>query len=232
MLRSLLHVTLLVLLGLQITLAQNLWQIRATKEQLLPPLISADYVNFLSLSDPQFFFRTMIFTIQHTGDLNGQRVPLKDYDYTKLLNWFTLLERLDPDSQLPPLLAGYYFSSTPDPQQIQQIIDYLVRHAQTYPQTKWRWLVHAIYLARHRLHDLPQALKLSYILARLDVPGLPTWTKQMPAFILVDMNDTDAARTLMESILTSDPTLSNEEKSFINSYLKKLPAEKPPTFTK
>ena len=55
-------------------------------------------------------------------------------------------------------------------------------------------------------------------LAALDAPGLPIWTRQMPAFVLAKVGAKEAARDLMEAIL-EDPNVPPEEQEFMRAFI-------------
>ena len=186
----------------------------------VPPAPSRQAALALALGDDQFYYRASTFSLQNMGDFGGDVTPLKNYDYKRLGQWFTLLDSLDPESAFLPLLVGFYFSATQTTADLPVVIDYLARIAERDPERNWRWLVHAIYLARHRMKDLPKALALSYRLAAFEVPGLPAWTKQMPAFVLTRLGDKEGARIIMETILRTDRNLTPEEARFIRRFLK------------
>lgn len=185
----------------------------------VPPAPSRQAALALALGDDQFYYRASTFTLQNMGDFGGDVTPLKNYDYRRLGKWFTLLDSLDPESAFLPLLVGFYFSATQNTADLPVVIDYLARIAERDPASNWRWLVHAIYLARHRMKDLPTALELSYRLAAFEVAGLPAWTKQMPAYVRVKMGDKEGARIIMETILKTDPNLTRDESRFIRRFL-------------
>ena len=49
-------------------------------------------------------------------------------------------------------------------------------------------------------------------------PGLPIWTRQMPAFVLAKVGAKEAARDLMEAIL-EDPNVPPEEQQFMREFI-------------
>jgi len=176
-------------------------------------------VDFVSLSDRQAFFRINLLALQNAGDLNGRITPLAQMDYGRLVGWFELLGRLDVQSNAVLTLAGYFYGETTVARDVRAVAQYLRRAALRDPAARWRFLAHAIYLARYRAGDVPLALEMANDLARLDVPDLPVWTRQMRAFILADVGEREAARDVMQVILETDPNLSPEERNFIDHFL-------------
>ncbi len=185
----------------------------------VPPVPSHKVALAVALGDGQFLYRAATFALQNMGDEGGRVSPLKDYDYQRLGRWFALLDQFDPKSQYLPVLVGYYFGQTPKTEDLRVVIDYLVRVTERDPERNWRWLAHAVYLARHRINDIKLALDLAYRLAALEAPGLPVWTKQMPAFVLAEVGDNEAARDLMVVILETDQNLTPEEIEFMRDFI-------------
>jgi len=158
---------------------------------------------------------------QNLGDVGRDVTPLKNYDYAKLGKWFSLLHALDPASDHVPLIAAYYFGGTRIPKDAAVVVEYLSAVGQIPVGEKWRWLAHAAYLAQHRMNNFDLALKFAYQLVRMNRGGveMPQWARQMPAFILNNRGDKDAARKLMSNMLMTDKARHPEEVNFMKSYL-------------
>jgi len=180
---------------------------------------SAALADALRVADDQFTYRALALGLQNAGDFAGEMTPLKDFDYGRLAGWFSLLSEIDPDSQYIPALAGYYYGQSRNPDQLRHIVTYLQQLAVKYPQKHWRWLAYSVYLARHRIKDQSLALELAYQLAALQVADLPIWTRQMPAFVLADIGEKEAARDILEAILATSPDLQQAEQNFIRNYI-------------
>jgi hypothetical protein len=187
-----------------------------------PPLLTAPA---LALGDPQLFYRAAAFALQNMGDGGGRVTPLADYDYARLGDWLDLLDRLDPEARYAPTLAAYYFGQTPDPDGLRRIVAYLSRVGARDPARNWRWLTHAAYLARHRLRDLPLALAIARNLAGLSPDEVPLWVRQMPAFVLAEVGEREAARDLMATILATDANLSPDEVAVIERFIARQEVE-------
>ena len=189
---------------------------------LPPPLLIAPA---MALGDSQLFYRAAAFALQNMGDEGGRVTPLADYDYARLGAWLDLLDRLDPEARYAPTLAAYYFGQTPDPEGLRRIVAYLSRVGARDPARNWRWLTHATYLARHRLHDLPLALAVARHLAGLPEGEVPLWVRQMPAFVLAEVGEREAARDLMATILATDTNLSPDEAAVIEQFIDRQEVE-------
>jgi hypothetical protein len=185
----------------------------------VPPPPPLPIAPAMALGDSQLFYRAAAFALQNMGDDGGRVTPLADYDYARLGAWLDLLDRLDPAARYAPTLAAYYFGQTPDPEGLRRIVAYLGRVGGRDPARNWRWLTHAAYLARHRLHDLPLALAVARHLARLPAGEVPLWVRQMPAFVLAEVGEHEAARDLMATILATEAHLAPDEAALIERFI-------------
>ncbi len=197
------------------------WQTRELQAgwEGVPPAPSSQVAKALALGDGQFLYRAATFVLQNMGDEGGQVTPLKDYDYQRLGQWFFLLDQFDPKSEFLPVLVGYYYSQSQDPNDVRVVISFLAHIAIRDPERNWRWLAHAIYLARHRVGDMNLALSLAYRMAAIKSPGVPIWARQMPAFVLAEVGEKEAARDLMEAILDSQKDLDPSEIEFMRNFI-------------
>lgn len=189
----------------------------------VPPVPGKTGAVIMGLGDAEMSYRFGAITLQSLGDGGGRVTPLKDYDYAKLGQWFWLLDGLDPASNHVPMLAAFYFGGTPVPKDVGIIVDYLGKVGDSPLGNKWRWLAHAVFLARHRMNDIDLALDLAYKLSKIDPVGdvMPAWAKQMPAFVLAHKGDKEAARQIMENLLLSSQYFHPNEVNFMKDYLVK-----------
>jgi hypothetical protein len=192
----------------------------------VPPPPPLPIAPAMALGDSQLFYRAAAFALQNMGDEGGRVTPLVDYDYARLGAWLDLLDRLDPEARYAPTLAAYYFGQTPDRDDLRRIVAYLGRVGARDPARNWRWLTHAAYLARHRLHDLPLALAVAHPLVGLPEGEVPLWVRQMPAFMLAEVGEREAARDLMATILATDANLSPDEAALIERFIDRQEVER------
>jgi hypothetical protein len=169
----------------------------------------------LTLGDDQLFYRAAAFGLQNMGDGGGRTTPLAAYDYGRLDGWLRVLDQVDPAASYVPTLAGWYFGQTSKPADLRRIVAYLSAIGARDPAHNWRWLAQAVYLARHRLHDVPLALGIARHLAGLAGTAAPLWVRQMPAFVLAEVGEREAARDLLETILATDPNLPDDERALM-----------------
>ncbi len=208
----------LITLGLQAAFWSQTRHIQAGWEGV-PPAPSSRVAKALALGDGEFLYRAATFVLQNMGDEGNRVTPLKDYDYQRLGQWFYLLDQFNPQSEFLPVLVGYYFSQSQNPDDARIVISFLAHIAIRDPDRNWRWMAHAIYLARHRVKDMNLALSLAYRMAAMRSPEIPVWAQQMPAFVLIDIGEKEAARDLMEAIMDSQKDLDPAERNFMRNFI-------------
>lgn len=169
----------------------------------VPPVPDKEFASSIGLGDASFAYRINGIMLQNLGDAGGRSTPLKDYDYDALTNWFFLQDTLDPHSSYIPYLVAYYFSATQTPEQFTPALRYLEQVGSRPEGENWRWLAQAVFLARFVVKDQDMAMKMAETLAKLPINNLPQWALQMPAFIMTDRGDKEAAYAFFLQILKS-----------------------------
>ena len=187
----------------------------------VPAAPPATLAPLLTLGDEQLLYRSAGFGLQNMGDGGGRTTPLRQYDDRRLEAWLQLLDRLDPRADYLPTLAGLYFGQTPEPADLRRVVGYLSALGARDPAHHWRWLAHAVYLARHRLHDRPLALAIARHLAGLAGAEAPLWVRQMPAFALAEVGEREAARDLLATLLASEPDLPAGEVALMRDLIER-----------
>ena len=200
---SLSYAVLFVVLCINIAVWMPLKNQRATWLNV-PPAASDFSASVIGFGDKQFAYRALSIVIQNLGDSGGRVVSLTDYNYDRLGDWFFMLSRLDPKSNFVPMMAAYYFGSTSDSSQLTPLIAYLEHVGTSVEGEKWRWLAQAAYLARFGQDDLDEALRLAHKLAALDIPNMPIWAAQMPAFVSIQRGEKEAALEMMMALLREE----------------------------
>jgi hypothetical protein len=108
-----------------------------------------------------------------------------------------------------PSLAAYYFGATKKKQDTCYLVDYLAKAGSDKIEgvERWRWLAHAVYMARFVMKDQDKALELANQLAAIATPDMPIWTKQMPAYVMSKVGQKKAARDLILTVMATDKSL-------------------------
>lgn len=186
----------------------------------VPPVPKHEKASMLALGDKQLAYRYYATMLQNIGNVGGRSVSLKEYDYKLLKDWFFLGDYLDPLSNSVPLLAATYFGAVDDNEKLNYVLDYLAVAGARPEGEKWRWLGHAVFLAKHQQKDNKRALELAYKLAENKSPDLADWAKQMPAFILQEEGQSELAYKIMLNILISNvDTMHPNEISYMKDYI-------------
>jgi hypothetical protein len=159
-------------------------------------------------------------------DLGGANaLPYQKLDYGRLVGWLGSILALDPRSDYPLFSAARVYAEVPDPARSRVVLEFVYREFLRDPDRRWPWLAHAALLAKHRLGDLPLALRYaSAIDEKVTAPDVPLWARQMRIFILEDMNELEAAKILLGGLLASGKITDPAEARFLKQRLDELEA--------
>ena len=217
----------LVVLLLIAVAAQVLWAATrgapaATRTALpAPPPVAV--LRVFALGEPAVLGRGLMLWLQSHDYQPGLSIPLRELDYRAIEAWLGTLLELDPEFQYPLLIAARLYGEVNDRERQRQMIEFIARAYRVDPARRWPWLTHAVFLARHRLHDLPYALALAHELNRSDDHGaIPHWAKQMEIFVLDDMGEVEAAKVLLGGLLASGEIADAHERAFLAQRLAQL----------
>jgi hypothetical protein len=153
----------------------------------------------------------------------GTRVPYKDLDYDRLVDWLTQILELDPRGQYSLMSASRLYAEVPDAAKQRKMLDFIYREYLRDPNRRWPWLAHATLLAKHQLKDLPLARKYALALQQnTTAPDAPTWVRQMEPFILEDMNELEAAKVMIGGLLASGQVKDRRDFELLERRLKQL----------
>jgi hypothetical protein len=190
----------------------------------VPPPPSAIGAAGIGLGDKQLAYRAYGITMQSLGDKNVKSAALSDLNYVRLGKWFDVMDLLEPKSNFMPMMVAYYFASTNDLDQLDPVIEYLRRVGlrDAHMHKKWRWLVNAIFFAKHKQKDTDKALAMAYELSALADKGveLPIWAVNMPAMIKLEQGDKQSAYQMTIRILQDGAEdMHPNEVNFMIDYL-------------
>lgn len=206
----------LVFLGLSVA-AQVTWEAsRDTSEAAapeLPPAPGKQALRLASFGEPEALARLAMVHLQ------SYRTP----DYGRLVEWLEAILELDPRSQYPLFSAARVYAETADPARSRLALEFVYRQFLRDPNRRWPSLAHAALLAKHRLKDLPLARRYAQALQRhATASDVPPWARQMEIFILEDLNELEAARILIGSLLQSGTLHDPAELRFLEQHLERL----------
>lgn len=194
----------------------------ARAEDLSPPP-SERVLRVASLGDPIFLSTVLVLRLQAFDNQPGISIPFLQLDYHKIAAWLTVCLELDPGSQYPLVLATTVYGQVPDPAKQRLMLDFAYRNFFANPDRRWPWLAHAAVMAKHRLNDLPLALRYAEAVAeRATGKSVPTWARQMRIFLLEDMGERETARILLGGLLASGTITDPREVAFLMQRLEEL----------
>jgi hypothetical protein len=194
---------------------------RATARDLpSPPRLAV--ARIAALGDAPVAARVGTLWLQAFDTQAGISLPLGRLPYDRLVAWLELLLTLEPSAQYPLLLASRWYAEVPDPVRSRQMLDFVSREFAGDPSRRWPWLAQAVYVARHRLHDLPLALEYARALAASPAAGIPDWARQLEIFVLEDMGELEAAKVLLGGLLASGEIRDPHERRWLSQRLDEL----------
>ena len=160
-------------------------------------------------------------------DLRGDNaIAYQHLDYGRLVEWLRAILEIDPRSGYALFSAARIYAETPDATKCRKMLEFLREAFERDPDRRWPWLAHAALVAKHRLGDLPLALRYARAVdGKARDSGAPLWARQMQIFILEDMNELEAARIMLGGLITSGRIVDTSELRFLQKRLKTLQAQ-------
>ena len=153
----------------------------------------------------------------------GISIPYRDLDYSRVGEWLRTILGLDPGGQYPLLMATQLYAQVPDPARQRYMLDFAYDQFFVDPERRWRWLAHGAIMAKHRLNDLPLALKFARAIAEHS-SSAPAWARQMHIFLLEDTGEFEAARVLLGGLLVSGTVTDMHERILLLESLERIKA--------
>src|SRR5882724_5934716 len=198
----------------------------------LPPAPSIRTLRLASFGEPVALAKGLMLYLQAFDYQSGSKVPYREFDYDRLEAWLARILELDPQGQYPLLAASRLYAEVPVEAKQRSMLEFVYRQFLLDPNRRWPWLAHATAVAKHRLHDLPLALRYARAIERYAVADdVPLWARQMEIFILENMNELETARLIIGGYLQSGRVKDPAELRFLDERLKELEARtagKPP----
>lgn len=185
-----------------------------------PP--SATLLRLSSLGDPIVTAKILMLWIQAFDNQKGQFLTYAQLDYWALQQWLAEILSLDPGGQYPLLAASHLYSAVLDPVKQQQMLEFVYQQFFIDPVRRWPWLAHAVIVAKHRLKNLPLALKYAQALATHANPQMPRWAQEMQIFVLEEMGEWQRAQVVIDEMLTSGQMIDSEDIEFLTQERNRL----------
>jgi len=195
----------------------------AASAEDLPAAPDVRVLRLAAFGEPAALAKGLMLWLQAFDYRSATRVPYRDLDYRTLIGWLSDILVLDPPGQYPLMAASNLYAEVPDPAKQRLMLDFIYRAYLEDPNRRWPWLAHAAIIAKHRLHDLPLALRYARALRESTTAhAVPVWVTQMEAFILEDMNELEAAKILIGGILASGQLAYPREREILQKRLEDI----------
>jgi hypothetical protein len=216
------RVSLLLMLAMQLTWHSQQAPMVATAEDLPNPMSARTYV-ISSLGEPVAMSKVLNLWLQAFDNQPGISIPFRELDYGRVIAWLSPMLELDPRGQYPLLMASQLYSQVHDEARQRQMLAFVEQRFYADPERRWPWLAHGAIVAKHRLHDLPLALRYAQGVARHATgKDVPHWAQQMPIFILEDMGEAQSAKIMLGALLASGSITDPHEIHFLTGRLNAL----------
>ncbi len=190
----------------------------------LPPPPRPAALRLASFGEPEAAARLAMLYVQSVATRTaGGSAAAPDVD--RLIGWLGAALDTDPRGDYPLFAAARVYADVPDAARMRKLLDFVYRAFLQDPDRRWPALAQAAILAKHRLKDLPLALRYARAIDRLATgPGVPAWARQMQIFILEDMNELQAAKVLLGGLLAAGRITDPAEARFLKQRLDALEA--------
>jgi len=211
-------------------LIQIVWHAQQTKTEAkvvgLSAAPSSEILELFSFGDPVALSRLLMLRLQSFDYQPGISIPFLELDYVKIVSWLNGIADLDQNSQYPLLAAARIYAKVLDPEKKRVMLEFVRKRFLMNPDVQWPAMAHAVFIAKHRLHDLDLALKYAKdIRIHLKRTDLHSWVRQMELFVLEDMGDLESARILLGGFLESGIIENEREFKFLQERLGAVDAE-------
>jgi len=213
---------ILLAASLAAQLAWQAWRVAPASQRAdLPPAPPAALLRVASFDEPEAAARLAMLYLQ-AYDLRGDNaMPYQQLDYERLIAWLRSIVATDPRSEYALFSAARVYTENPDAAKCRAMLEFLYAEFGRDPDRRWPWLAHAALVAKHRLKDLPLALRYARAIDRqARDPRAPLWAKQMEIFILEDLDELEAARVVLGGLIASGRIRDPHELHFLQARLR------------
>lgn len=187
----------------------------------LPAPLPVNTLRAASIGEPLVLAQWLTLYLQAFDNQPGISIPFRELDYGRVVAWLATALSLDPQAQYPLMMASQLYGQVDDAAKQRRMCDFVQQEFLAKPDLRWRWLAHCAVMAKHRLKDMPLALRYAEDIARH--AGLASnWARQMRIFILEDMGETEGAAVLLGGLLVGGEITDPKELHFLTERLEKL----------
>jgi hypothetical protein len=221
----------IVLLLLAVTLALQIgWQAtrppRVARAEALPVPPPPAILQIFSLGDRIALAKMLMLWLQAFDSQPGISIPYRELDYQTVIGWLDEILVLDARGQYPLFAASRLYSEVPDAARQRMMLEFVHRKFLEDPDRRWPALAHAVYMAKHKLEDLPLAFRYAKALTEhVTATNVPFWVRQMQAWVLEDMGEMEDAKILLGGLIESGTIKDAHELMFLRQRLQRLESE-------
>lgn len=151
------------------------------------------FLRLASLGEARLAGYTTALYLQAFDAQAGAQLPLRLADFRSIRAWLELAFALNPKSGYPLMLAAFEYVEAaslqdemlhPAMPEASAILDFVERGFRADPAAHWRWLVHACWIARYRLHDDQRAATEAQLLRNAPAAAdIPQWARELDLFL-------------------------------------------------
>jgi len=196
------------------------------RARALPAAPPAGVVRLMSGGDDALGAKGLMFWLLGFDHQPGVSLAYRALDYARVRDWLSLALALDARAQYPLLAASRLYGEVADPARSRQMLAFVSEAFTADPDRRWPWLAHAVFVAQHRLHDGPLALRYARQLADAATPAIPGWARQMAVFVLEDSGELEAAQVMLGGLLESGAVTDAHERAFLSRRLQDIAARR------
>ena len=122
-------------------------------------------------------------------------------------------------------MPARHYAETGTPAQRRMMLDWVYRRFEERPNQRWPWLAHAVFVARHVLHDNTLAeFYAAALRTQVTDPVVPSWVRQMDLLLRADLGETADARVILGGLIAAGQIRSPAELKFLESRLSPGPS--------
>lgn len=199
-------------------LFQHLYRVEWADDHVLGTPPPAGAIRIAALGESVFAGYLVMLYVQNFDVPLGRATPLAAIDRPTLMRWLDLTVELDSKTGYPLLLAARHYAETGTPAQRRVMLDWVYRRFIEQPNQRWPWLVHAVFVARHVLHDNALAeYYASALRTRVSDPAVPSWVRQMDLLLRADLGEASDAHAILGGLIAAGQIRSPAELKFLES---------------
>lgn len=187
-----------------------------------PPPLAA--LRVAAFGEPIGLAQALTLRLQAFDDQPGVSVPFASLDYGRVIGWLGRILDLDPSGQYPLLMASHLYAQVAgQPEKTRAMAEFVLQRFLEDPDRRWPWLAHMSIMAKHRLKDLPLAIRYAdAIRDHATHSAVPSWARQMHIFLREDMGEYETAKVLLGGLLASGTVTDPREIRFLTERLEGL----------